>query len=474
VVEETGSRAGVLRRNATAVARWPRTVSAQVEGATDGWSEIPFGSDNDGWCLRLLHLERLDEAALGATRLGLSAWQLREELKRSRFDERFHLWELEAIRSIATGIGGIFDTAELAEELISHLVALLGVRSAHLYLGGSPDTAEDIGGFGPQRLSTDELISAWQQGLYRGDLVALPLTSDSGTLGVLVAAEKEARAGTEPFAANDVRLLELFAVQVTVALEYVRLTRESLERERMKREIEMAAVIQSHLRPQNYPAFEGFRLAARSSSSLQVAGDTYDVLLSDGALIATVTDVSGKGVGAGMIASGVHASVRLLAGTADDLADLAGRINRYLAGATADNRFATFGMVKIEADGGMRAINAGHLPLLIRRVDGTVEQINSSGLPLGILEVASYSESTAVLSPGDVVVLFTDGLTEAEDTEEEEFGVDRVAEVVASIADPTADELCDAILEAVDAHTGGAPLQDDATLLVVERLRTSG
>ncbi len=473
VVEETGSRAGVLRRNATAVARWPRTVSAQVEEATDGWSEIPFGSDNDSWCLRLLHLERLDEAALGATRLGLSAWQLREELKRTRFDERFHLWELEAIRSIATGIGGILDTTELAEELISHLVALLGVRSAHLHLGDSPDTAENAGGFGPHRLSTEELASAWQQGLYRDDLVALPLTSDSGTLGVLVTADKEARAGTEPFAANDVRLLELFAVQVTVALEYVRLTRESLERERMKREIEMAAVIQSHLHPQKYPAFEGFRLAARSSSSRQVAGDTYDVLLTDGALIATVTDVSGKGVGAGMIASGVHASVRLLAGTADDLADLAGRINRYLASATADNRFATFGMVKIDPDGGMRAINAGHLPLLVRRVDGTVEQINSSGLPLGILEAATYSESAALLNPGDVVVLFTDGLTEAEDGDDEEFGVDRVAAVVASVANPTADGLCDAILEAVDAHTGGAPLQDDATLVVVERLRNA-
>ncbi|TFG39211.1 MAG: hypothetical protein E4H44_02520 [Candidatus Aminicenantes bacterium] len=471
VVEETGSRAGVLRRDKKAVARWPRTVSAQVEEATDGWSEIPFGSDDGGWCLRPLHLERLDESALGATRLGLSAWQLREELKRSKFDERFHLWELEAIRSIATGIGGILDATELAEELISHLVSLLGLRSAHLYLGDAPDSAENVGGFGPQRLGAEDLASAWHQGIYRDDVVALPLTSDSGTLGVLVAADKEARAGTEPFAANDVRLLGLFAVQVTVAMEYVRLTRESLERERMKREIEMAAVIQSHLHPQNYPAFEGYRLAARSSSSLQVAGDTYDVLLSDNCLIATVTDVSGKGVGAGMIASGVHAAVRLLAGKDDDLADLAGHINRYLSGATADNRFATFGMVKIDLQGRLRAVNAGHLPLLIRRAGGTVEQIDSSGLPLGILEAATYTESTALLGPGDFVVLFTDGLTEAEDEDEEEFGVERVAAVVASLVEPNADGLCDAILEAVDGHTNGAPLQDDATLLVVERLK---
>jgi len=105
VVEETGSRAGILRRQDDIIARWPRTVSAQIEKATEGWSEIPFGSDDGSWCLHLLHLDRLDESALGATRLGLSAWQLREELKQTKFDVRFHLWELEAIRSIATSIG---------------------------------------------------------------------------------------------------------------------------------------------------------------------------------------------------------------------------------------------------------------------------------------------------------------------------------------------------------------------------------
>ena len=470
VVEETGSRAGILRHDDQPIARWPRTVSSQVEEATEGWSEIPFGTEKGLWSLRLLHLERLDETALGATRLGLSAWQLREELKRSQFDERFHLWELEAIRSIATGIGGILDTATLAEELISHLVALLGVRSAHVYLGETPETAESAAGFGTHRLTRKELAQAWQRGIYTDDLLALPLQSDTGPLGVLVAAEKEARAGTEPFASNDVRLLELFAVQVTVAMEYVRLTRESLERDRLQRELEMAAVIQTHLHPQRFPEFAGFRLAARSSSSRQVAGDTYDIVLRDGTLIVTVTDVSGKGVGAGMIASGVHASVRLLAGEVCDLAQLASRINSYLSGATADNRFATFAMTRISPEGEVRAVNAGHLPLLVRRLDGSVEEIVSSGLPLGILEAATYTESLTHLEPGEFLVLFTDGVTEAEDPDEEEFGVDRVKEIVTGLAEPTADGLCDALLQAVDEHLRGCLLQDDSTLLVVERL----
>jgi serine phosphatase RsbU (regulator of sigma subunit) len=469
-VEETGSRAGVLRHHEDVLARWPRTVSPQVEDATEGWSEIPFGGDDADWCLRLLHLERLDESALGATRLGLSALHLREELKRTRFDERFHLWELEAIRSIATGIGGILDTSVLAEELISHLVALLGVRSAHLYLGKSPGAAERVGGFGPPRLSDDDLDRAWQHGIYSDELVALPLQSDSGPLGVLVAADKEARAGTEPFAANDVRLLELFAVQVTVAMEYVRLTHESLERERLKNELEMAAVIQSHLHPQRFPDFSGFRLASRSSSSRQVAGDTYDVLLRDDSLIATVTDVSGKGVGAGMIASGVHAGVRLMAGGVSDLSELATLINRYLFGATADNRFATFAMVRISPDGAVHAVNAGHLPILIRRHDGSVEEIASSGLPLGILEAAHYSESTSRMERGDLLLLYTDGITEAEDSDEEEFGVPRLIDIVTSLTEVTADGACSQILTEVNKHTRDEPLHDDATLLVVERL----
>ena len=445
-------------------------MSSQVEDATEGWSEIPFGGDDGDWCLRLLHLERLDESALAATRLGLSALHLREELKRTRFDERFHLWELEAIRSIATGIGGILDTSVLAEELISHLVALLGVRSAHLYLGESPGAAERVSGFGPLRLSDNDLERAWQHGIYSDDLVALPLQSDSGPLGVLVAADKEARAGTEPFAANDVRPLELFAVQVTVAMEYVRLTHESLERERLKNELEMAAVIQSHLHPQRFPDYSGFRLASRSSSSRQVAGDTYDVLLRDDSLIATVTDVSGKGVGAGMIASGVHAGVRLMAGGVRDLSELAGLINRYLVGATANNRFATFAMIRVSPDGAVHAVNAGHLPVLIRRHDGSVEEIASSGLPLGILEAARYSESTARMERGDLLLLYTDGITEAEDPDEEEFGVERLIDIVTSLTEVTADSACSQILAAVNKHTRDEPLHDDATLLVVERL----
>jgi len=177
VVEESRSRAGVLRQDGGVRASWPRTVSAQVEGATEGWTEIPFGSDSVRWCLRLLQPERLEETVVAATRLALRAFNLREELKRSRFDERFHLWELEAVRSIATSIGGILERSRLAEELIAQLVALLGVRSAQLYLGSGPGEADCVGSFGTPVLEPSELVQAWSTGLYRDDVNALPLTT---------------------------------------------------------------------------------------------------------------------------------------------------------------------------------------------------------------------------------------------------------------------------------------------------------
>ena len=105
--------------------------------------------------------------------LTLPTLELREELKRTRFDERFHVWELEAIRSIATSIGGILDRSRLAEELINHLVALLGVRSAHLYLGDDAASATAIGAFGPSAIDESQLAEAWEHPLYADEVVAI-------------------------------------------------------------------------------------------------------------------------------------------------------------------------------------------------------------------------------------------------------------------------------------------------------------
>jgi len=473
VVEATGAEAGVLRLGEQSVARWPQHEEPTADESSEGWEQVP-SPEGFRWTLGLLRPETLDQGLLTAARLALRAWDLKGDLKRSRFDERFRLWELEAIRSIATSIGGILEPARLADELIAHLVGLLGVRSARLFLGPDPGNARCVAAFGGSTLTDEELSVAWSDGLYGEMVVGLPLKAKDATLGVLAAAHKEARAGTEPFTSNDIRLLELFAVQTTVALENARLSQESLERDRLNRELEVAAVIQSHLYPGAFPDFPGFRLAARSLASRQVAGDSFDVVVEDGWLLATVADVSGKGVGAGMLASGIHAGVRMVASEDRPLESLASRLNQYLSGVTADNRFATMMFMRFLPDGTFTAVNAGHCPALIRRRDGLVEQIASTGMPLGILDRTPFCELSGCLAPGDLVVIYTDGFTEAENAEEEEFGVERVEEALAVLASPDAEAVCDRLLEVVDEHTGGASLQDDATLLVIERLPSEG
>jgi hypothetical protein len=317
VVEDSNSRAGVLRRGEEVRASWPRSVSRQVEDATGGWTEIPFGDDRSlaaapdgagarpvgaGCRPRRVGRSSCRTSSRGSTSVPL--WESRRSADRQRH------------RHSRGGSAGAADQPPGCP-----------AESAAVYLGSDPSSAEVVGSFGPLTLAADELERAWGQGIYTDALLALPLQATSGTLGVLVAANKEARAGTEPFAGNDIRVMELFAVQVTMAMEFARLTRASLERERLKRELEVAAEIQSHLHPLAYPEFAGYRLAARSSPSRQVAGDTYDVLVNDHRLVAIVADVSGKGVGAGLLAAGIHASVRLLSDTEESLAGVASRIN---------------------------------------------------------------------------------------------------------------------------------------------------
>lgn len=464
VVEATGSRAARLE-GLDEVVEWPSQGEERVDPSGTKWTEVRFSDGSTDWVLGLLEPKRHDPVSLDAAQLVLRAWAVSARLKQSRFDERFRLWELEAVRAIATTIGGLDDPEALAEELVAHLVAVLGVKSAQVFLDQSDSP---VGSFGPNVLSADDIEAARHEARCSDDVLAVPLTSDGGPLGVLVVARKEARAGTEPFSVQDRSLLELFALQVTVALEYARLTRESLERDRLQREIEVAATIQTHLLPHQCPEFRAFRLHAESNPTRQVAGDTHDILGHGGDLVVTVTDVSGKGVGAGLIASGVQAGVRMLVPEDFRLEDLASRLNGFLCGATEDNRFATFAMIRVDKQGRLFAVNAGHCPVLLRRGDA-VEMMMASGPPLGILSSASYKAERYRLQQGDMVVLYTDGLTEAENAEEEEFGLDQLVDVVRELdPDDGPQGATEAIFRAVNAYTEGRPLSDDATLVVLQ------
>ena len=233
---------------------------------------------------------------------------------------------------------------------------------------------------------------------------------------------------------------------------------------------EVAATIQSHLYPRSFPEVPGYRIRGGSRPTRQVGGDSFDVIEGDSNLLAVVADVSGKGVGAGMLAAGIHSGVRLLSTGGTGLEVIAGQLNSYLLSATEDNRFATLVLVDAAADGSFRALHAGHCPSLIRRRSGSVEELPVSGLPLGILSDASYEPAEGRLEPGDLLVMYSDGITEAEDPNGEEMGIERLKAALEEVGSVSAGVACDGLLERVAAFTDGEALHDDATLLVLERL----
>ncbi len=464
-----GSEEGVLVvREGDPVAVWPGSARPPESPAPPRWTPVDLGRPGAPWVAWLKGGGGVDEETRAAARLALHVWDLKEHLRRSRFDERYRLWELEAVRSIAESVGGVLDARRIAEEVIAHVVGLLGVRRAQMILG-PPEDWETAAAFGGNILEDPLPDGAWDGGIESEHVLAAAIPGGDSGLGLLVVADKEARSGTEPFSAGDARVLALFAAQAAIALENARLSRESIERARLRKEMEVAAEIQSHLYPREVPDVRGWRVATRFLPIREVGGDSFDVVVCGEDLLATVTDVSGKGVGAGMLAAGLHALARVLARETADIPEVARRLNDYLAEVTDDHRFATMVMVRLGPDGSHCAVHAGHCPSLIRKLDGSMEELPPSGLPLGIMPGARFTATRGLLAPGELLILYTDGITEAEDPGERELGVAGLKELVSGLTARHADEVCDELLGKLDRFTQGADLTDDVTLLVVER-----
>ncbi|NOZ77655.1 MAG: SpoIIE family protein phosphatase [Acidobacteria bacterium] len=470
LVQASGARAGVLfNGDRRPEAWWPQAPTAPAADGGEGWTSIAVGHEHSRWEMMLHEPASEDETLLIAARLALHVWDLREALRQTKFDERFRLWELEAVRSIAQGLGGVLEPGAIAREVLGHVVSLLGVRNAEIVIGTHQSQPRVLAAFGDPVLDRPIPETIWLHGFRQPQAVAAALVGNGEALGLLAVSQKEARAGTAPFDDNDVRLIDLFAVQTAVALENARLSRASIEQARLQQEMEVAATIQTHLYPKESVEIPGVKVRTSFQPARRVGGDLFEIIERRKGLLSIVADVTGKGIGAGLIAAGLHAGIRLLAGEALSIETIARRLNAYLATATEDNRFATMVIVQMAPDGSFSALHAGHCPSLLRRAGGAVETIKSSGLPLGIVPEARYRSVKGRLDPGDLIVLYTDGLTEAENARGEELGIDRLREIVAALDTRDVETLCDQILAGVAAFAGDVPLADDATIVVLKK-----
>jgi sigma-B regulation protein RsbU (phosphoserine phosphatase) len=268
------------------------------------------------------------------------------------------------------------------------------------------------------------------------------------------------------------------AGQTALALEVARLTtaigREMAQRERLNRELEIAQEVQEHLFPQRLPAVPGLDYCGRCRPAREVGGDYYDFLeLAEGKFGIAIGDVSGKGIGAALMMASLEASLRAQASVGHDIAELMKRVNNLVYEASSANRYVTLFYAEYDPRSRQLShVNAGHNPpVILRKSAGACQvlRLETGGPVIGIGRQC-YQQASFPLESGDLVVLFTDGVSESMNARDEEWGEDRLIEFAKTCHGLPASETMTRILTAAESFAAGASQHDDMTLVVLRVL----
>jgi serine phosphatase RsbU (regulator of sigma subunit)/signal transduction protein with GAF and PtsI domain len=302
------------------------------------------------------------------------------------------------------------------------------------------------------------------------NLLVLPLQTRGEMLGIMIVGYAE-----EPYrlAERWMNILNGIANQTAIAVESERLTREAAEQERLARELEVAQEIQTSFLPEGNPALPGWEIAAHWRSARSVGGDFYDFLrLPNGNLGLVIADVADKGIPAALFMALSRTLVRVSALTDRGPAQALERTNELILSDARSDLFVTVFYAIIDpSTGQVRYSSAGHNPPLLVRADGQVETLRCRGIALGVLEEIQLREKETLLNPGDVLLLYTDGVTEAINAAEEEFDVQRLTEIATASRHESASEILANVDRAVTAFVAGQPQFDDLTMVVAKRLK---
>ncbi|HEY6119204.1 MAG TPA: SpoIIE family protein phosphatase [Pyrinomonadaceae bacterium] len=299
-------------------------------------------------------------------------------------------------------------------------------------------------------------------------VLAVPLGVADQVFGIIYADSPIAEGR---FTEDHLKVLTTLASVAAIRVENARLVEARLDQERLERELALASEIQQRFQPTAPPQVMGYELQGISFPCYEIGGDYYDFIKrDDGRLVIALGDVSGKGTAAALLMSSLHAAIHAQAGSHDSLVATISAVNRYLADNIPPNRFITLFYAELDPDSGaLSFLNAGHNPPLIVHAAGTVEQLASGGLPLGIKRDAEYREGRTQMQAGDVLVIYSDGVTEANSPTGEEFGPTRLYEVVSRNVDASAAGIRDRIESALTKFAQGTRAADDITLVIVKR-----
>ncbi|HPE69838.1 MAG TPA: PP2C family protein-serine/threonine phosphatase [Thermotogota bacterium] len=301
-------------------------------------------------------------------------------------------------------------------------------------------------------------------------LTVVPIGIKENLWGAMMLANRQE---ASLFTAGDRKLLESIANQLFFSLENFRYLQEKIEQERVFEQLKIAKQIQSSFLPAEIPPFQGTDISASFSPAIDVAGDYYDVIRMEERLYLIVADVSGKGIPASLLMSSFRTAVRILLPNVESLPDLVAQVNDHLAANDISDRFVTAIFISLDSrDNLMKFVNAGHDPILLfRPAEERFFEISNDGIPTGIFEDETFREDSFELADGDVFVMYTDGIPEARNTKREEFGFERLKDVIQRNYFRDAEQIKQQILKELVDFVGDAPQHDDTTFIVVKYTR---
>ena len=303
-----------------------------------------------------------------------------------------------------------------------------------------------------------------------GARMAVPLRTRSGIVGILLLAPG---AGRETFTGAEKQVLSSAAEVFALMIENARLNDRALEQEKVRRDLALAAEVQRRLLPPDPPASTAGTIAAFTMPARAIGGDFYDFVELPGNRIGiAVADIAGKGIAAALLTSVVQASLRVISAEGDIApAQLAGRMNRFLHRSTASNGYATFFYARLDPGARrMRYVNAGHNPpYVVRRTEGGVDvtELSVGGTVLGLFPDVEYEDAELDIQTGDLFVTFTDGVTEARNPAGDEFGEERLKDLLRQCVGTPAGAVSAMLAERMREWIGGAEQHDDLTFVVV-------
>jgi serine phosphatase RsbU (regulator of sigma subunit) len=299
-------------------------------------------------------------------------------------------------------------------------------------------------------------------------LMAAPLQTNDQVIGLIYVDSPQL---TREFTIEDLNLLTVMANVAAIRIEHARLTEIEQAEQLMARDLEQAAIIQQQLLPAKAPAVPGLDLAGYNAPCRTVGGDLYDFLTyPDGRVGVALGDVSGKAMPAALLMTSLQARLRVLAEDPPDVAELIERLNRQTSANCPSNCFITFVFCLLDGRSGeLIYTNAGHNPPMLVRADGTVHKLDIGGTVLGLFPKSKFEAGREVLNAGDTLVLYSDGVPEAAGQKEQEFGEERLEEVLLRNRDRSSSEIVRAVTQAISTWTQGGPPADDVTLVVARR-----